>query len=100
MALVASASALALLLSGCDQTKDSTPAADQAATPTTAAASADASKDCNAPGVSCTPAERDLGHTEGMHGSEQRPGMEGSGYGPGMAGRDSGTRMGGPPERR
>ena len=98
MALVSSASALALLLSGCDRTQDTAATADPAAAQT-AATSAAGSKDCNAPGVSCTPAERGSGHGEGMEGSGHAPGMAG----PGMAGReagDGGTKMGGQPERR
>ena len=89
-ALVASASALALLLSGCDRTKDTARATD----PAPDATSTVGAKDCNAPGVSCTPEERGPGYSESM---------EGAGHGPGMSGRevgDGGTRMGGPPARR
>jgi hypothetical protein len=98
MALVSSASALALFLSGCDRTKNTapTPAADATATQSTAAASPAGTKDCNAPDVSCTPGERGRGNGEGM--------MEGAGPAQGMAnGRqahDDGARMGGPPARR
>lgn len=96
VALVCSASTLVILLSSCDGTKKTAPAADAAAAQSTAAASPAGTKDCNAPDVSCTPAERGRGNGEGM--------MEGAGPAQGMAkGReahDGGARMGGPPERR
>lgn len=95
IALVSSVSALVLLLSGCDQTKNIAPAADATAAQSTAAANVAGSKDCNAPGVSCTPAERGRSNGEGMEGSGHAQGME-----RGREAVDDGMRMGGPPERR
>ncbi len=96
VALASSASALALLLSSCDGTTNTAPAADATTPQSTAAAPPAGDKDCNAPDVSCTPAERGRGNGEGM--------MEGGGPAQGMAkGReahDDGARMGGVPERR
>ena len=92
-ALVYSTAALTLLLSGCERSKNTT---DTSAAQSTAATSPTTNKDCNAPDVSCTPAERARGAGEGM--------MEGGGPAQGMArsreAHDDAARMGGPPERR
>lgn len=75
-ALLFSASVLALMLSGCDGPKDTAPVADATAVQSTPAETAVEKKDCDAPGVSCTPAERASGNGEGMGAGWHANGME------------------------
>ena len=95
--LFAAASALVLLVSGCDRAKDaSVPVAVAVPAPAAAAATsalpsgddghAQAGKDCAAVGANCTEAERAQGHREGMA-------MEREAHANGMAmGQDKGMR--------